>query len=157
MEKEKTCCFTGHRIMGKDFNADTLVRGIRYLITEKGVDTFISGGALGFDTVAAREVLKIKREFPEVKLCIIAPCSNQDAKWSILQKMEYSSILKKADLVQMPDYAYYEGCMKERNYSMVNQSAYCIAYLNNYRSGTSQTFSYAKKMGLTVYNIAGKE
>ena len=36
---------------------------------EKGVDTFISGGALGFDTQAAIEVLKLKkRKYKDVKL-----------------------------------------------------------------------------------------
>ena len=73
-------------------------------------------------------------------------------------KHTYAKILKKADFVDMPDVPYYDGCMKERNYKMVDSSAYCICYLtSNYRSGTAQTHRYATKHGLKIFNVAGKE
>ena len=59
MGKENTCCFTGHRVLNSDFSADLLRRGINYLIG-LGVDTFICGGALGFDTCCAQAVLDAK-------------------------------------------------------------------------------------------------
>ncbi len=156
MAKENTCCFTGHRIVSADFERDTLVRGIEYLIGQ-GVDTFICGGATGFDTLCAKEVLNAKRAHPEIKLHIYAPCNNQSEKWSLGDKMTYKKIIKKADFVDMPDAPYFDGCMKIRNYKMVDSSAYCICYLNNPRSGTGQTHSYAKRRGLTIFNLAGKK
>lgn len=155
MAKENTCCFTGHRILGKDFHPDTLSRGIAYLI-EKGVDTFICGGALGFDTACAKAVLSFKKEYAHIKLHIYAPCCNQSDRWSIKDRLSYKKLLKKADYVDMPDESYYSGCMRVRNYKMVDESAYCICYLNNQRSGTGQTYRYATKKGLTIFNIAGK-
>lgn len=155
MAKESSCCFTGHRILGKDFNIDVLSRGIEYLIG-KGVDTFICGGALGFDTVCAKAVLEAKRAHPHIKLHIYAPCNNQAERWSIKDTLIYKGILKKADLVDMPSKPYFTDCMKIRNYKMVDNSAYCICYLNDMRSGTGQTYKYANLRGLTIYNIAGK-
>ena len=155
MAKENTCCFTGHRIMAGDFNKDTLIRGIEYLIGQ-GVDTFICGGATGFDTLCAEEILKLKKQHPQILLHIYAPCSNQSDKWSTKDRAAYKKILKKADFVDMPDAEYFDGCMKIRNYKMVDNSAFCICYMNNPRTGTGQTFRYAKKQGLTVFNIAGK-
>lgn len=156
MAKENTCCFTGHRILGGDFDACVLRRGIEYLIG-LGVDTFICGGAMGFDTVCAKEVLLAKDIHPHIKLHIYAPCNNQGEKWSLNQRLTYDEILKKADFVDMPPVPYYKDCMKDRNYKMVDSSAYCICYLNSARSGTGQTYRYAMQKGLTVFNIAGKD
>lgn len=155
MARENTCCFTGHRILEKDFNPEVLNRGIEYLINQ-GVDTFICGGAMGFDTVCAKAVLDAKKNHPHIKLHIYAPCNNQSERWGMLDKMTYKKLLKNAELVDMPDSPYFDGCMKIRNYKMVDASAYCICYMNSSRSGTGQTYRYAKQKGLTVYNIAGK-
>ena len=156
MTKEKSCCFTGHRTISADFCKDTLTRGIEYVI-KQGVDTFICGGAVGFDTICAKEVLEAKERHPEIKLHIYAPCNNQASGWSIKDKLEYEKILKCADYVDMPDTPYFDGCMKIRNYKMVDNAAFCICYLNNPRSGTGQTYRYANEKGLTVFNIAGKK
>lgn len=155
MKNENCCCFTGHRVLGMDFNRALLVRGIEYLI-KKGVDTFICGGALGFDTVCAEAVLELKEVHPHIRLHIYAPCNNQCEKWQIDQRVRYERILEKADYVDMPNRAYFTDCMKIRNQKMVDNAAYCICYLNSMRSGTGQTYSYARKKGLTVYNIAGR-
>ena len=156
MARERCCCFTGHRIIGGDFSRDVLLRGIEYLINE-GVDTFICGGALGFDTVCAKAVLDAKKEHPHIKLWIFAPCNNQDAKWSIRDSLTYKEILESADFVDMPPQPYFDDCMKIRNYKMVDSSAYCICYMNNPRSGTGQTYRYATAKGLKVFNLSGKE
>lgn len=156
MTRENTCLFTGHRQLFNMLDKDCLMRGIEYVIS-LGVDTFISGGALGFDTEASLAVLEAKKKHPSIKLYIFAPCKNQSDNWSFSEKSLYKKILKKADYVDMPDYNYFNGCMKARNYKMVESSAYCIAFFNgNDHSGTGQTYNYAKHSGLTVYNIYGK-
>ncbi len=156
MAKENTCCFTGHRIISVDFDSNTLMRGIEYLIG-LGVDTFICGGAMGFDTVCAEAVLRARIAHPHISLHIYAPCCDQSSRWSIKDKLTYERILEKADFVDMPSVPYFDGCMKIRNCKMVDASAYCICYMNNTHSGTGQTYRYAVNHGLTVYNIAGKK
>ena len=156
MEKSNTCFFTGHRILPADFTTNRLKKGIEYLINQ-GVEIFITGGAIGFDTVCAQAVLEAKKKHPNIQLHIYVPCRNQDLKWNITQKITYQSILKKADHVDFNDRDYYDGCMLERNKKMANASASCIAYYNGSRSGTGSAVNYAKKQGVTVYNIYDKE
>ena len=156
IKKEVSCCFTGHRILGKDFTISALDNAIEYMIN-KGVTTFICGGAIGFDTYAEEAVLRAKERHENIELHIYAPCNNQSAKWNIIQKNKYNEILEKADYVDMVDRPYYDGCMKERNYKMVDNSRYCICYFHENESrpsGTGQTFRYAKRQGLEIINLA---
>lgn len=153
MSKEKTCMFTGHRMLGKDFSFDKLYKTVIKLIEKRNVDTFICGGALGFDTQASIAVLNAKKAGYNVQLHIYAPCNNQSEKWSSQDKALYEEILKEADYVDMVDMPYFDGCMKNRNYKMVDNSAFCLCYYNGRPSGTGQTVRYATKQGLEIGNL----
>lgn len=54
--KKFTCCFTGHRNLPAGKIVKILDREIENLI-DKGVTHFISGGALGFDQIAASLII----------------------------------------------------------------------------------------------------
>lgn len=152
--RQNTCCFTGHRVLGTDFSREKLKAAIESLI-DKGVTVFISGGALGFDTEAAIEVLRQRKAGANVSLHIYAPCLDQDKLWSFSQKKLYGKIIKNADCVDVPSYPYNNQCMKIRNYKMVDSSAYVIAYYNGeFKSGTGQTVRYAQKSGLEIINLS---
>lgn len=153
MSRETTCCFTGHRILGKSYRFERLYKTVEKLIEERGVDTFICGGAIGFDTQAAIAVIAAKNNGYNVKLHIYTPCNNQSERWNSRDKKIYQEILSRADYIDMVDRPYYEGCMKDRNYRMVDNSAFCLCYYNGRPSGTGQTVSYAKKCGLEIGNI----
>jgi uncharacterized phage-like protein YoqJ len=156
MAREKSVCFTGHRIVGSDFSLGRLGTIVVDTI-ESGFDTFIVGGALGFDTIVAKLILMAKKDFPHIKLHVYIPCNNQDAKWSMADKQEYRKILDRADYVDMVDRPYFDGCMQERNYKMVDNASVCICYYTGKRSGTSQTVNYAKRQGLKIINTSNKE
>jgi uncharacterized phage-like protein YoqJ len=152
--RARSVCFTGHRYINRDLDVAELERAVTELINS-GCDTFICGGALGFDTVAARLIIRLRERYPHIKLCLYLPCNNQDARWSSGDREEYREILEAADYVDMPPAPYYDGCMRERNYRMVDDSSVCICYLSaDMKSGTAQTVRYANKMGLTVINVA---
>ena len=156
MLDELACCFTGHRVLGSGFDKQRLRREIEALIS-KGVKIFIAGGALGFDTEAATEVILQKMKGKDVKLYIYAPCLDQDKYWGPSQKTLYKTILERADLVDMPNTPYTSQCMKTRNYKMVDDADYVIAYYNGeFKSGTGQTVRYAKKSGKQVINLCGE-
>lgn len=156
MDKNKVCCFTGHRFIPSYFDTSLISRGIDYLIS-RGVDTFIVGGAVGFDTLCAKAIIEARQKNPSIKLFVFAPCMGQDSKWSFKDQQTYKEILKSADFVDMPSRVYYNGCMKERNFKMVDASAYCICYFDGtFASGTGQTYRYAQKSGLTIYNLYNK-
>ena len=62
----KSCAFTGHREVENDLDVKRLNQEIEALI-KRGVDTFYNGMARGFDLIAAKEVLKLKKKYKNVR------------------------------------------------------------------------------------------
>lgn len=155
-EKSNTCCFTGHRTVPAaqlSRVVERLVAHIRQLYAE-GYRRFITGGAVGFDTLAARALLVLKREYPDLHFTMMIPCANQDEKWTAAQKAEYARHKAAADeLITLAEH-YFDGCMQARNAAMVNESSAIIAYLTRPRSGTGQTVRLAERNGARVFNLA---
>lgn len=156
MIRNGVCCFTGHR----DFERTASPREI--LIFEKLVDnlirygytTFVAGGALGFDTVAAEYILIKRAEGIGVRLELMLPCADQAARWSPNQRRRYEAILSKADSVEILHEHYTKSCMHERNRRMVEKSSACVAYCKQNFGGTFSTVCYARSRGIMLYNIA---
>lgn len=155
MSIEKTCCFTGHRnIPANEYEKIqiTLEETIISLI-EKGVCYFGAGGALGFDTMAALTILKLKEKYMHIKLILVLPCENQTYKWQQKDIEIYNDIKSKCDKYVYTSKYYYDGCMLKRNKHLVNNSKYCICYLTKKKGGTAFTVNYALKQGLVIYNV----
>ena len=157
-DRNKTCCFTGHRQIPNDEKAPVvraLEAAIRSLYAD-GYRHFIAGGALGFDTYAARTVLILKRTHPDMTLSLFLPCLDQADAWSEKDKTEYERIKSEADEVLCLAQGYYDGCMQKRNQAMVDASSACIAYVTRPRSGAGQTVRMAEKAGISVIHTAKK-
>ena len=156
----KTACFTGHRDINANISAlsSLLCSTLDCLITEQGVTDFYAGGAVGFDTLAADAVLRMREKYPLVKLHLVLPCSNaeQTKDWTAEQVADFNRIIGLADSVEYISDRYYNGCMKDRNARLVElASECCICYWNpkNYRSGTGQTVRMAQRKGIEVINL----
>lgn len=147
----RTCAFTGHRTLYKDFNAEKVEKEILNLI-EKGYNIFLVGMAVGFDTECFKILLKIK-EKKEVKIIACVPCKNQSEKFNGKQKIEYRELINKADEVIVLSEEYSPRCMKKRNEFMVDNCSVLIAYLRRDYGGTSQTVKIAEKYGKQVIFI----
>lgn len=149
------CCFTGHRSLPKGsanlINA-RLHKTIEYLIGQ-GVSEFRTGGAIGFDTLAAFAVLKLKEQYPHISLVLMLPCKDQDKGWTDLQKRCYKEIINCADQVNILSEHYYRGCMFARNRALVDGSDYCVAYLTQAKGGTQMTVDYAQRKNLKIINL----
>ena len=155
-KKMTACAFTGHRSI-KEEHAQTvaqrLVRAIEYCYKE-GVRAFFCGGAVGFDMLAAREVLRFRIYHPEVRLNMLLPCPEQDKKWSSTDRENYAFLLKNADSVEYVSDTYTPDCMKRRNRRLSEECDVLVAYLFRPRSGAGQTVRMAKELGKTVYNLS---
>ena len=153
--REKTCCFTGHRKLSLSENIvkDRLSKVLDNLIKD-GIIYFGAGGALGFDTLAAEVVLEKKCVYPQIKLILVLPCPDQTKGWPSTDIDKYNYILSQADKIVYTSEKYYTGCMHKRNRHLVNNSSYCICYLENDTGGTAYTVGYANENGLKIYNIA---
>ena len=156
--KERSVCFTGHRKIPPE-RIDTLARRLKAIIVdliENGYQYFGTGGALGFDTLAAQTVLELKTEYPDVKLILVLPCQSQTRGWSARDIEVYKDIKSKADKVVYTSQEYTRGCMHKRNRHLVDNSSVCICYLTERTGGTAYTVNYAKDNGLMTKNIAEK-
>jgi len=154
--KEKTCCFTGHRDIPSGANRHIFAKTEEMVesLIKKGYLYFGAGGALGFDTIAAFAVLKLKERYPDVRLILVLPCLLQTRGWLSEDVEIYEDIKSKADKVVYTSQEYTRGCMHKRNRHLVDNSSACIAYLTESKGGTAYTVDYAMKNGLTVFNIA---
>lgn len=156
IQRRHTCCFTGHRSIevGNDFEP-RLIEFINLLYTKYGVDTFVAGGAMGFDTMAATAVLRAKKvhNIP-IRLLLILPCPNQGERYSLYDRFFYDLAKVRADYIEYVSDHYYNGCMHRRNRRMVELSALCVCYLTQDTGGTKYTVDYATKCGLKVINLA---
>ena len=155
MAENKICAFTGHRVIEpKHFPLleDLLSRAIVYAYG-KGCKVFICGGALGFDTMAAKAVIKFRISHPDVSLVMYIPCFGQEKKWSFTQQNAYNYVLNAANEVVYTSDSYTSECMKVRNKAIANDADIVIAYVNNSRSGSAQTVRMATSLGKEVYNL----
>jgi len=154
--RDQTCFFTGHRdILREDYPTvqQKLERAIETLI-KKGVQYFGGGGALGFDTLAALTVLKLRRKYPSIRLILILPCKDHDFSWQGEDKTLFEKITDQADKVVYTSERYYSGCMYKRNRHMAEGSGWGICYLDRPTGGTAYTVSYAHSVGVQMINIA---
>lgn len=153
----KNVCFTGHRYIQ---NAEKLSNDLTYIIElliQKGTVNFFTGGAIGFDSIAAQKVIELRKNYPQIKLTLILPCyeEEQTLHWTNIQKNEFQRILLNADNVEYVSEHYFNGCMKKRNLRLVELADYCICYYNNKKSasGTGQTVRMALKKNITIINL----
>ena len=161
LPREQTCCFTGHRVIAARLRED-LIAAVDLCIKElyhAGFRYFMAGGALGFDTLAAVEVLRAARFDADIKLILALPCRDQTSQWenipgSLEHLRRYKQILGMADCVVYVNDFYSDTCMQERNRYMVDHSSACVAYYSGYaRSGAGQTFRMAQAEGLDLFNL----
>jgi len=134
----QSCCFTGHCYISPEEMKDpqaVLIKTLTELI-DQGVRDFYAGGALGFDTMAALIVLKLKRKYKHIRLILLLPCKNQTKGWPQTDKNVYDHILKKADEVVYISEQYYQGCMQARNRALVEHSDICVCFLTKPTGGT---------------------
>ncbi len=162
--KETTACFTGHRPQDLPFTeSESDEKYVRYrkllklkiaeLYSNYGVRTFISGMAVGVDTIAAEAVIEMRKRLKDMKLVCAIPCREQSSMWGEGEQKRYSEILEAADDAVVLSEHYTETCMAERNRYMINRSAYCIATWSGSTGGTSLTVGMARQAGLRLFII----
>ncbi len=156
IDKSKVACFSGHRKLPQNYTQLTadLESAIVSLI-ERGVVFFGAGGALGFDMLAEETVLRLKEQYPQIRLVLVLPCppEQQTLKWNSEQKRRYYDIIERADKVRVLSDRYTSSCMLDRNRHMVDNSGYLICYLRENTGGTSYTVRYAESVGVEVIRI----
>ena len=162
IDREKSCCFTGHRPdklpWGTD-ESDPRCRRLKERLSQaveevyvSGVRRFISGMARGCDLYFAEAVLALREWHSDVTLECARPCETQADSWPAAERARYASILERCNFETLVQHRYDRFCMMRRNRYMVDRSGQIIAVYNGVpRGGTYQTLAYALKKGLAPH------
>jgi uncharacterized phage-like protein YoqJ len=153
--RDKTCCFTGHQTLPQNERSEVQARLYIVLqkLIEKGIQYFGSGGAMGFDLLAAEVVLELRKWYPHIRLIMVLPYENQERGWDEEEVRRYHTILEQANKVVYLQREYRCGCMLRRNRYLVDNSRGCVAYCTRVFGGTAYTVNYAKRVGIPILYI----
>lgn len=152
--KETTCCFFGHRTIHETAELRAgLTATIEQLITEEHVDTFLFGSKSQFNTLCHQLVTDLKEKYPHIRRIYVRaefPDLRDDFIEYLLQSYEdtyYPEKLRGAG----------KAVYVERNYEMIDNSAFCIVYYDalqaptTRKSGTKIALDYAIKKNLCLH------
>lgn len=156
---EQRLCFSGHRKFDGSYD-DTTRTGewikaklavlIRKAIAH-GYRTFVCGGALYLDTLAAEEVIRQRNAGADIRLVLAIPCVGQDSRWTPESRERYQRILATADCVHYVSKGEYKpGCMDARDRWMIHNVSAVIAFLERESSGTGRAVQAALSMDRKV-------
>ena len=159
MEREHTCCFTGHRPDKLPWGTredDPRCRALKDSLKEAlerayqaGCRHFICGMARGSDLYFAEAVLALRELHPEITLEGARPCETQADGWPQSERNRYFGILDRCDYETLVQHHYDRGCMMRRNRYMVDRANRIIAVYDGVpQGGTAQTLLYALRQGL---------
>lgn len=150
------CSFSGHRQIYR-IHSEALPKKLSELIDvlcDCGITRFQSGGAMGFDLLAAELVIEKRERGRDIFLCMLLPCRDQAARWPSATRRRYERVLEKADEVMYISDKYNQFCMHERNRRLVDTADTLLCYLMRDASGTAYTKNYAEEVGKKIINIA---
>ena len=160
MDREHTCCFTGHRPEKLPWGYDE--RDPRCLALkarldraveeawEKGMRHFICGMAQGADFYFCEAALALRARRPGVTVEAAIPCEEQASRWPEADRERYFRMVEQCDYETMVQRHYDRGCMLRRNRYMVDRSAMLIAVYDGTLGGTMYTLQYAMKRKLEI-------
>lgn len=151
MDKEHTCCVTGHR----DIPADKIqyvqmqLRQELLQAVQSGYMHFISGFAAGVDLIFAGMVADLKSKYPITLEAAIPYPGRMNTPNKVFQ-----CLLKECDIVKVHTGQYSKNCYMVRNRYMVDCSALVIAVHDGRKSGgTAATLRYAHRMECDIREI----
>ena len=156
-EEEKRlhrCCFSGHRPEKLDEPEEQVKAWLSAQIdaaVSAGYTTFISGCGMGVDIWAGQLVLQKKQKNPALHLIAATPWPGFSNRWSTNWQVQYSDLLKNADLIVPVCNHYHKDVFQQRNEWMVDHSNRVIAYYNGAPGSTRNTIEYAKNKGVEVF------
>ena len=161
MDKERTCCFTGHRpdkLPWGEREEDPRCLRLKERLVQAVEDAYISGCrhficgmARGCDLYFAETVLALREQERDILLECARPCETQADSWPEREQARYRSILDRCDLETLVQHHYDRFCMMLRNRYMADRSGRIVAVYNGVpKGGTYQTLAYAMKKGLDV-------
>lgn len=148
---EKTCCFAGHREIADRDVENSIKKIAEDLIVTQNVKTFLVGHYGRFDACCHSVIQKLKKVYQDISLDLVIPyLTNEINEYKELYYQNYDRIL----IADMPLNTPRKFQIIQANFYMIDSSDYLICYINRSFGGAAQTYRYAKRKNLTIFNIA---
>ena len=159
----RACAFTGYRPAklpwGYD-EGDARCLEFRFRLREalecligRGYVDYLSGGALGFDLMAAEAVLSLREKYPWVRLVMVIPFDGQADRWSEAQRRRWQAVIEASDRVVHISDSYDRGVFFRRNHYLVEHADLLLAAFDGKPGGTAGTVAYARRHGTRVVRL----
>lgn len=120
------CCFAGPRFevlhASDSVIAEWIETEIRKAIKD-GYTTFITGMSMGTDILAGEIVVRLKAEFPDIKLIAISPYPGFEQKWRQEHRKRYRDLIRDADLLKYAAPKYAVDALEKRGAFLIRHSA----------------------------------
>lgn len=140
-----TAFITGHRTVDHPIVRQG-INQLTNLALQRGITTFLTGMALGTDTLAA--IIWTERY---LAWKAILPCSDQSKLWTYQQQVLYRKLLTQATEVKVLYPKYEQGVMQGRDAWLVKNSQLCLAVWDGRtEGGTYLTIGMARKAKLPL-------
>ena len=164
MDREHTCCFTGHRpdkLPWHTNESDPRCTALKQALDQAleraydaGCRHFICGMARGCDLYFCRQVLALRDQHTDVTVEAAIPCPTQADSWPAAQRQRYRALVEACDFETMVSSVYSSSCMQRRDRYMVDHASLLIAAFDGSAGGTRYTVEYAMRRGLDVVDLA---
>lgn len=138
-----TCTFIGHRD-APEIIRDKLKSTLIVLIREAAVENFYIGNNGGFDRIALAVLRELKLAYPHIKYSVVLACLPTE------NSMEIENSIYPEGLETVPK----RFAIDRRNRWMLKRSDYLVSYVVHSTGGACKFSRIAKKMGVTVINLA---
>lgn len=163
MDRQKTCCFSGHRAAKLPWGSNELDPRCLSLKREldktlkalysSGTRHFICGMALGSDMYFAEAVIALRAAHPDVTLEAAIPCPEQAERWESGQRERYEHLVDACDVRTIISQHYTPDCMDRRNRYMIENSSVLVAVFGGGTGGTFNTIRHALREGLRIVEL----
>lgn len=163
MNREYSCCFTGHRPEKLPWRAneeDARCHALKARLAKevalayaKGYRHFISGMARGTDLYFCEAVLDLQAQHPDITLEAAIPYPGQAERWPDADKHRYHQLLNHCHFETVVQHHYSPGCLQRRNRYLVDHASLVISVYNGKGGGTMNTLAYAMAQGVSLVII----
>ena len=144
MDKNKTCCFFGHREVIHNIRPK-LTEIIEKLIFDEGVRDFYVGHQGQFDSMVYSVLTELKAKFPQIRYTVVLAYMPDEH----IKEVYGEDTLFPDGLENVPK----RFAISKRNDWMIQQSDYAVCYVHKITGGAAKFRNKAEKKGLRVVDI----
>ena len=144
MEKNKTCCFFGHREVTHNI-IDKLKAIIESLIAENGVTEFYVGHQGQFDSMVYSILKELKAKYPQIRYTVVLAYMPDEH----IKDVYGEDTLYPDGLETVPK----RFAISKRNDWMIRQSGVAVCYVHKITGGAVKFRDKAEKKGLQIIDV----